>query len=156
MPTDVDSGGCLWLPNRNSPAVNRALSRYPAIDDLLTAIDRARVNLGWSDEVPASLADGNKLFRLFTEVGSEWICAALPHVRASSLWFIVAVYLEARQEPLCWYELSDDHANHIVWVLSLKEKRHDDTPLSPRALVLAYLMDHDGWAPPWFRPLAEA
>lgn len=156
MSAAVNSGGRFWPPNKNSPDVNRALSRYPQIEELLAAIDRALEGLGRSDEDPASLADGNNFYLLLAEVGSEWICANLPRVRSASLWFIVAVYLEARQAPRCWYELSDDHAGHIAWVLSLEERPHEDTPLCRRALVIAYLMDREGWAPDWFRPLAEA
>lgn len=156
MPPGVNSSDPFRSPRRNSAAENLAISRYPAVETLLAAIDRALVNLGLANEDPAGFADGNTIFQLLAEVGPDWICATLPRVSASSLWFIIAVYLEARREPMYWYELSDDHANHIVWVLSLKEKRHDDTPLSPRALVLAYLMDNDGWAPHWFRPPAEA
>lgn len=156
MSIDVDSGGRFWPPNRNSPDENRALSRHREIEDLLAATDRTLVNLGRSDEAPTGFVIGNVFFQLLAEKESEFICAAMPGVRASSLWFIIAVYLEARQESRRWYELSDDDAQHIMRVLSLDQRPNKDEPLSRRALVLAYLLDHSGWAPSWFRPLPEA
>lgn len=147
MSTDLNSRSLLRPACRNSPAENIALSRYPQIEDLLAAVERALINLGRADEPPASLADGNHFFQLLSEVGSEWICAKLPRVSAASLWFIVAAYLEARQEPRCWYELSDDHADHLVWVFSLEERPHEDEFLTRRELVLAYLTERNGWAP---------
>ena len=156
MSAAVNSGGRFWPPNKNSPDVNWAIGRYPQLEELLVAIDRAITNLGWDSESPAAIANGSTFFRLLSETGSEWICNKLQRVRPSSLWFIVATYLEARREPRCWYELSDDHAQHIMWVLSMDERPNEDDLLSRRALILAYLMDREGWAPDWFRPLPEA
>lgn len=131
------------------------LSRWAGIDSFLLRLGGRLDTLGGSGVdppipfawIPASL---------IVEITEELLLSTSEVVNRQGLWFLVMVYLDARQEPRCWYSLTDDEASCLSWMFSRGDDHNEDDELLPKELVALYLCERAGMAPDWFQPMPEA
>lgn len=93
---------------------------------------------------------------LIVEATEELLASAAEDVNRQGLWFLVMAYLDARQEPRCWYSLTDDEASCLNWMFPRRGSHEEDDELLPKELVALYLCGRAGRAPDWFQPMPEA
>lgn len=134
---------------------SKILTRWAGIDAFLLRLGERLDVFGASGADPPTSFTW-MLTALIVEITEELLASAVEDVNRQGLWFLVMAYLDTRQEPRCWYSLTDDEVFCLSWMFQRGEDRNEDDELLPKELVALYLCERAGRAPDWFQPMPEA
>lgn len=131
------------------------LTRWAGIDAFLLHLGERLDGFGGSGADPPTSFTWIPT-ALIVEATEELLASAAEDVNRQGLWFLIMAYLGARQEPRCWYSLTDDEVSCLSWMFPRGDDHNEDDELLPKELVALYLCERAGMAPDWFQPMPEA
>ena len=134
---------------------SKILTRWAGLDAFLLRLGERLDAFGGSGADPPTSSSSISAARI-VEITEELLASAVEDVNRQGLWFLVMTYLDARQEPRCWYGLADDEVSCLSWMFPRGDDHNEDDELLPKELVALYLCERAGMAPDWFQPMPEA